>query len=218
MRRFTIAVIIICALSMIAVLYMEHDTRTFIKTLAPPVSSTIQQNAHTQEKMDPVSREETVRAAVQDPQGIVDKAATDTHVHQTDHPHPHEHTEDKHTRRAASDTLKMQRSAVASETAPQAKDDLKSDRSKPLEGLKAKLIEEHGDIPLVHRYIELRRKELNREPMTMDEVSALWEAIIVFNPHPENLKSYELIKKLSSQADPDRFEIRYDLKKGERDQ
>ena len=93
---------------------------------------------------------------------------------------------------------------------------MKKEPPKPLEALKKKLIEEHGDIPLVHTYIELRRKKLNREQMTMDEVSTYWEATVVFNPTSANLKTYELIKRLSSQADPDSFRVIYDAEELER--
>ena len=98
MRRFTIVVLIICTLSILLFLYMEHDTKKFIKTISDPVSTTDQRNAPPEEKAEPLSIEETPLVDTQDSQEIVDEGTTPTHVHQTDHTHPHDHTADTHIR------------------------------------------------------------------------------------------------------------------------
>ena len=216
MRRFTIVVIVTCVLSIALFFYMEHDTRKFIKNIAHPASTTAQQKAQTQEKADPQEKAEAPRVDTQDPQNIVDKGDTPPDDYQTEPPHRHENTAHTHPHTPENYNSEPRRVLPASETESQVKNDLKKERPKPLETLKKMLIEEHGDIPLVHTYIDLRRKELNKEPLTMDEVSTLWDAIMVFNPTPANRKTYELIKRLSSQADPDRFKMIYDVPRGKK--
>ena len=73
MRRFAIVVIITCLLSIALFFYVEHDTRKFIQTIAPPVSTAVQQKTQTQDKADPQAKEETDWVDPQDPQGIIDR-------------------------------------------------------------------------------------------------------------------------------------------------
>ncbi|RKU16724.1 hypothetical protein C6503_11715 [Candidatus Poribacteria bacterium] len=210
MRLLTYAALIVCVIVITLFLYLEHYTKQFAKELQSPVVPKTSPPARpTVDAADPVSIEATPVVDTQDNPRNVDEADTDTDVHQTDHQHPHEQTTDTNTQAEASDDSDPNDTQIVSGPDPQA-ELLEKDPPKPFETLKKKLIKEHGDIPLVHRYIELRKKELNREPMTMEEVSSLWDAIMVFNPTPANKKSYELIKRLSSQADPGTFKVIYD--------
>jgi hypothetical protein len=210
MRLLTYAALIVCVIVITLFLYLEHDRKQFAKELQSPVVPKTSPPARpTADAADPFSIEATPGVDTQDTPRNVDAADADTDVHQTDHPHPHEQTTDTDTQAEASDDSDPNDTQIVSGTDPQT-ESLKADPPKPFETLKKKLIKEHGDIPLVHTYIELRRKELNREPMTMAEVSTLWDAIMVFNPTPANKKSYELIKRLASQADPGTFKVIYD--------
>lgn len=209
MRLFIIAALIVCAISIALFFYLEQDTKKFIKNLPQPSASTIDKgNGHAGKTADSPSINDVPVVDPQEPQEVVE---VETHPH---HPHADNshHHEGIHTDADAAEIAEPNRVPLASAKSS-TKGDVKAKPSKPLETLKKRLIEKHGDIPLVHTYIELRRKELNREPMTMDEVSILWDAIMVFNPTPANKKTYELIKRLSSQADPNTFEVIYDPEK-----
>ncbi len=210
MRLFITAALIVCAISTALFFYLEHDTKKFIKNLPQPSASTIDNgNEHAEKTADSSSINDMPIVDPQEPQEVVEVEEAHTHHPHVDDPHHHEHI---HADADDAEIAEPNRIPLAS-AKPSTKEDVKAPPRKPLETLKKKLIEEHGDIPLVHTYIELRRKELNREPMTMDEVSTLWDAIMVFNPTPANRKTYELIKRLSSQADSGTFEVIYDPKK-----
>ena len=192
------------------IFFLEHDTKRFIKNLPQsPAPTTDQGSEQAGKTADSPSIDDMPLVDTQELQEGVE--VVETHPH---HPHADDshHHEGIHTDADAAEISEPNRVPLASAKSS-TKEDLKEKPPKPLETLKKKLIEEHGDIPLVHTYIELRKKELNREPMTMDEVSTLWDAIVVFNPTPANRKTHKLIKRLSSQADPGTFEIIYDPKK-----
>ena len=210
MRLFTITALIVCVISIALFFYLAHDTKKFIKDLpSPPVPTTDQGSEHAAETADTHSIDDTPLVDTQETQGVVEIEEAHPHYPHADNTHQHEHTHAHADDPEISEPNRIPLASAKSST----KEDLKTKPPKPLETLQKKLIEEHGDIPLVHTYIELRRKELNREPMTIDEVSTLWDAIMVFNPTPANQKTYELIKRLSSQADPGTFEVIYDPKK-----
>lgn len=207
MRLFMTIALIVCVLSIALFFYLEHDTKKFIKNLpSPPISTKDQESETADVDADSLSITPPVLES-QDPQRIVDEGETSPDIHHAGHVHQHEHPPPLVNDTGISQSKGPPR---ATETESNMEKPLKTVLQKPLEGLKKKLIEEHGDIPLVHTYIELRRKELNREEMTMDEVSTLWDAIMVFNPTPENRKTYEIIKQLSSEADPGTFRVIYD--------
>lgn len=210
MRLLIRATLIVSVILISLFIYLEHNTKQFTKELqSHPVPKTSPLPSPTVDAADSISIEGTPVVDTQDIQREVDEEDTDTYVHQTDPLHPHEHTTDTHTLGEDSDDSDPNGTLIVSGTDSQT-EFLKTEPAKPFETLKKQLIKKHGDIPLVHTYIKLRKKELNREPMTMDEVSTLWDAIMVFNPTPANKESYELIKQLSSQADPSRFKVIYD--------
>ena len=211
MRLFIFLASAVCLASLALFFYLEHDTQKFIKNLPNPrISTTDPESGHTPEKTDTLSVDNAPSVDTQESQAGVDGTQqAHTHPPQADDTQQQEHT---HATIDTPETSKPPRRQPAP-TQSNTKEAVNKKPPKPLETLKNRLIKTHGDIPLVHTYIELRRKELNREPMTMDEVSTLWEAIMVFNPTPANQKSYELIKRLSSQADPGTFEVIYDPEK-----
>ena len=210
MRLFIITALIVCAISTALFFYLEHDTKKFLKNLPQPSDPTTDKgNEHTGKIADSPSIDAPPSVDPQDPEEVVEVVGTHPHHPHTDDTHHHEQI---HTDADDAEIAEPNRVPLASAKSS-AKGDVKAKPPKPLETLKKRLIKKHGDIPLVHTYIKLRRKELNREPMTMDEVSTLWDAIMVFNPTPANKKTYELIKRLSSQADPNTFEVIYDPKK-----
>lgn len=192
------------------IFFLEHDTKRFIKNLPQsPAPTTDQGSEQAGETADIHLIDDTSLVDTQETQGVVEVEEAHLHHLHTDDTHQHQHTNAHADNTEISEPTRIPPASSKSST----KEDVKVKSPKSLETLKKKLIEEHGDIPLVHTYIELRRKELNKEPMTMDEVSTLWDAIMVFNPTPANRKTHELIKRLSSQADPGTFEVIYDPKK-----
>ena len=213
MRHFTIIILVVCAILVGGFVYIEYDTNKFIENLsAPPVSTEEQGKSSNQMSKPPLSIEETHSVDAQDPQVFVDEVESHPPVHHTGGSQQHDHA--RHLPPAVGNyNLDPNRTSFASENESHAENDLMPDPPEPFEGLKKKLIEKHGDIPLIHTYIELRKKRLDRQQMTMDEVSTLWEAIMFFNPTPANQKTYELIKRLSSQADPGSFKVIYDPQK-----
>lgn len=210
MRLFIIPVLIVCVISIALFFYLEHDTKKFIKNLSPsPVPTIDKGNEHATETADTPSIDDTPLVDSQETQRVGKAEEVHPHHPHADGTHQHEHT---HPHEDDTDISEPNRIPLASAKS-NTKEDVKAKPPKPFETLKKKLIEEHGDIPLVHTYISLKQKFLNQEQMTIDEVSAYWEATMVFNPTPRNRKTYELIKRLSSQADPGTFEIIYDPKK-----
>ena len=210
MRLFIILVLIACVISIALFFYFEHDTKKFIKNLSQsPVPTIDKGSEHATETTDIPSIDDTPLVDTQETQGVVEAQKAHPHHPQADGTHQHEHTHPHEDDPEISEPNRIPLALAKSST----KKDLKAKPPKPFETLKKKLIEEHGDIPLVHTYIGLKKKFLNQEQMTMDEVSTYWEATMVFNPTPRNRKTYELIKRLSSQADPGSFEIIYDPKK-----
>ena len=203
MRLLIFTTLIVCVFSIGLFLYLERDDKQFIEKIQTPASEgTSTEKVPTTEDADTFSTEETPRVDAQVPQSNIDIQVVDTDAHQVDPLYPDRH--------AASENSDLDSTENVSVKDSESESNLKKEPPAPFETLKKKLIETHGDIPLVHTYIALRKKQLNRETMTMDEVSTLWEAIMIFNPTPENRKTYELIKHLSSQAEPGSFKMYYD--------
>lgn len=206
MRILVISVLVFCALLIGWFISVEYNRSTSIKNRPPLPTPGESGSPSTQAKPDTQTLEKTPRVET-DKKGIVGSSAEHAHDgHQTELLHTH----DTESQVDGADTQKSSAPPYNSGNDSHADNDQMPEPHTPFEALREKLIEEHGDIPLVHTYIELRKKEHNKEPMTMDEVSTLWDAIMVFNPTPANKRSYELIKRLSSQADPGNFRVIYD--------
>lgn len=211
MKLLTLTTLIACVSVITLFFYLEHENKQFTEKIQTPVfESTSPENKPATEAADTFPMEKTPVVDTQMPQKNIDAQAVDTDVHQTDHPHPHEHPHPTHAQTDDFEDSDPNGTQNDSGKDLQWESYFKKEPVVPFETLKKKLIKKHGDIPLVHTYIELRKKELNREPMTMDEVSTLWDAIMVFNPTPANKKTYQIIKHLSSQADPGSFKVYYD--------
>ncbi len=212
MRNFTIIIIVVCAVFVGGSVYIEYARKNIENLPVPSVSTKEQVKSATQVSEHPPSVGETHSVDTQDPKDFVDEEESPRPVHQMGVSHQHDHTRDLPPA-AGDDNLNPNRTSLTSENVSPAENDLMPEPPEPFEGLKKELIEKHGDIPLIHTYIELSKKRLDRQQMTMDEVSTYWEAKMFFNPTPSNQKSYELIKRLSSQADPESFKVIYDPQK-----
>lgn len=208
----TFVFLIVCVLAVGWVIYLEHGTKKIIENLDPlPIATKERGSGSATMKTDPFSIDETLTVDTQDTRKIAEDSDT-SDVHRINHFHDQEHPKGLHTSDEDNYKSKPNRKPYGAANS-NTKKDLNVKRPEPFETLKKKLIEEHGDIPLVHVYIELRKKHLNREQMTMDEIDTYWEATMRFNPTDRNRKTYELIKRLSAQADYRSFEVIYDPKK-----
>lgn len=195
--RLLLAFFIVFALGLGWFFYLEHDTSKFIKNLPEPPTSIEETKVVPPEEPSVFSIEAPSRSKLIDEVKNIKETPETPHLHS--HPHSHEVPEQVHDVKTYTDVPPND-----------VKENSETAALPPLEGLKARLLKKHGDIPEIHKYIELRRKRLNREQLTMAEALALSELLYYFNPTERNRKSLELRRRLSAVADPTYFSTEYD--------
>lgn len=217
MRRIILAAFIVILACVGWVLYLEHDKQEFLNSLPQVPSPAVEEPIQTEPPSgDSVQQAEfEVKITKTDVSESVveqDERAADVSEHydwrtEGDAEHYDRRTERDAERNngvadhthAAQDVdpwqeMKTRQEREARGTLITHPDEMEPDAL--IDAIHHQLVERFGDIPPVHTFTELKRKQAKRIPLTLDEMITYREAQLHLFPHENTRKSLEFLREI----------------------